>query len=441
MIASDLSPARAFVAASLAALVAASCAAFVVVAAGAAVSTAGAQTPAQVTFTGEVRARTEWDRPGGALEEDVFTYLRTRLGMSAAPTDGVRLMFQLQDSRVYGVAASASAGNPDITDLHQAFADLDARWRTVTITTRVGRQEVALGNERLVGPVGWSNTGRTFDGARVLLVPTGADWSASLFAATVEERGRHFASAGTTTFPADRAVAGAWFTRPLRGGTLETTVLFDGGARYRSYAESDRFTLYGRYRSRTAAQFAIDAEAAWQGGTQQYAPSTTGSTTQDVSAWMVAARMGMMPAPGRRTSALIGADVLSGDAAPSDGSYHAFNTMYATNHPFYGMADLFLDPAARTNDAGLVDAFGSTTHAFGARYSLRADLHRFATQAGSGGQIGWELDVIAPVKLSSASALEVGYTGFRASAAAAAMGLGPPGHVRQWGYVQLRAGF
>lgn len=424
------------------------CALVAVVAASAAAQQASVNIP--VTFFGEIRARTERDRPGGLLAEDVYTYLRTRIGMRAAPAEGVRLLFQLQDSRVYGVTTSSAAGNPDITDLHQAYVDLSTHWRNAELTTRVGRQEVAFGNERLVGPVGWSNTGRTFDGARVLLAPSAAGaasgpaWSATLFVATVDERGRHFGpppSAAGQGSPADRAVAGAWLTRAKKDGTVDVTLLYDGGAKYRSFSESNRYTLDARFRSRAAAPLGFDVEAAWQGGSQQYAPSATSSRGQDVSAWLASARFGALPAAGRRSTALLGADVLSGDDAPADGAYHAFNTMYATNHPFYGIMDLFLDPAARTNDAGLVDVFGSVSREINARTSLRADLHRFAVQAGKAGEIGWELDAVAPIRLSSAASLELGVTTFKASGAASAMGLGASGDYRHWGYVQLRASF
>ena len=54
--------------------------------------TQSATTPLPVTLFGEIRARTEWDRPGGPLAADVYTYLRTRLGIRAAPADGVRIV-------------------------------------------------------------------------------------------------------------------------------------------------------------------------------------------------------------------------------------------------------------------------------------------------------------------------------------------------------------
>jgi len=397
-----------------------------------------------VTLSGEIRARSEWDRPGGTLAEDVFTYLRTRLGVRAAPADNLHLYFQLQDSRVYGASAGAATGNPNVTDLHQAYFDIVADWKARKVTTRVGRQEVAFGNERLIGQVGWSNTGRTFDAARVLLAPAGeaAPWSATLFVATVDEAGRRFgAPASGTGNVSDRGVIGTWFNHTLQGGMLEATLLYDAGAKYRSYTESNRVTFDTRFKSRAAAALGFDAEVAWQGGSQRYTPSTGGSVGQDVSAWMLAGRFGRMAAPGRKTSVIIGADILSGDARQTDGEYNAFNTMYATNHQYYGFMDLFSDPAARTNDAGLADLFGSVSHQLTDRTTLRMDLHRFATQAGGAGEIGWEFDVIAPIKLTGGSALELGYTTFRASDAAPAISLGTANHVRHWGYLHLRAGF
>ncbi|OWK43129.1 hypothetical protein FRUB_02728 [Fimbriiglobus ruber] len=44
---------------------------------------------------------------------------------------------------------------------------------------RVGRQELALGSQRLVSPLDWSNTLRTFQGVRA--TRTGEDWDADLF--------------------------------------------------------------------------------------------------------------------------------------------------------------------------------------------------------------------------------------------------------------------
>ena len=74
----------------------------------------GAQTttpaPMPVAFFGEIRARSEWDRPGGPLAADVYTYLRTRLGIRAVPAEGVPWV-RANDAIVSSCAVSGSSPN------------------------------------------------------------------------------------------------------------------------------------------------------------------------------------------------------------------------------------------------------------------------------------------------------------------------------------------
>jgi hypothetical protein len=403
-----------------------------------------------VSIFGEVRSRSEGDWPGGGLATDVYTYLRTRLGIRADPATGVRIVAQVQDSRVFGAEGNTTATNPDAIELHQGYLELGTAWGPRDFLVRVGRQEVIFGNERLVGAADWTNTARSFDGARVLLTPRGStpgaeQWTATAFAATVEERGRKF---GAVTTPApsspapDHMVAGLFGTRLMGTGSLEATALFDAGGHYRTFADANKATFDARLRQGRNREIGFDLETAWQTGTQQYqANSTALVVNQDVSAWLVGARVTRPAADGRRVTGAIGVDILSGDNKATDGGYSAFNTMYATNHPFYGLMDLFLDPAARTNDRGLIDALATTAITLPPRTTLKVELHHFAPQAGVPGEIGWEADVIAPVRLSSAATMELGYTAFRAGPAAAAMGLGANGTLRHWAYLQLKAGF
>ena len=61
-------------------------------------------------------------------------------------------------------------------DLLNAFVDVKL---TDAITVRTGRQELLYGAQRLVSPLDWANTRRTFEGVR-LLVKHG-DWSTDAF--------------------------------------------------------------------------------------------------------------------------------------------------------------------------------------------------------------------------------------------------------------------
>lgn len=61
-------------------------------------------------------------------------------------------------------------------DFLNLFADVGL---TDGLTARVGRQELQYGAERLISPLDWANTRRTFDGGRVLY--KGDQWSSDLF--------------------------------------------------------------------------------------------------------------------------------------------------------------------------------------------------------------------------------------------------------------------
>ncbi len=408
-----------------------------------ALSQAPAASP--VTFFGELRARTEWDRPGGSVDADAFTYLRTRIGLRTSPAENVALVFQLQDSRVYGAASTTAS----IFGLHQGYVDLSTNWRGTAVTTRVGRQEVALGNERLVGVVNWSNTGRTFDAARVLLAPRGAatgaePWTATAFIATVDERGRRFGEppASPEQSTLDRTAIGAFASRTHEAGTFDATILYDAGAAYRAYASSDRVTIDARFRTAESARIGIELEAAFQGGNQRVTPTgAMTSSVQDVRAWLAGVRAGAFPRKGRRTSAFVGADVLSGDPSPQDATYSGFATLYATNHSRYGLMDLFGDPNSRTGERGLVDALAMINTELTERAQLHGELHRYAAQAGDSREIGWELDITIPMRLSPAASFEVGYGAFRAGPGASTIGLGAAGTSRHWAYAMLRTAF
>lgn len=414
--------------------------------------------PLAVTFNGEVRSRSEWDHPGGPLPDDLFTYLRTRFGVRVDPNANVRFYVQAQDSRVLGAEGNPSAAVAEEFGLHQAYVELRGPWRGSQVALRAGRQEILIGNERLVGVSNWGNIGRSFDGARVTLsrasaTPGGEAWSATLFGAEVEERGRHFGTSATSAGaaaaiapPRDHVLAGVAGVYALpHGAALEGTALYDAGGKFRSFEAADRATLDMRLRSPRVHGIGAELEAAWQGGTQHDRIDTARVHTQDVRAWLAALRVGTAavgtPGASRRASLQVGADVLSGDATPHNGTYSAFSTMYASNHAFYGLMDVIGDPASTTRERGLVDMLALGNVVLNPTVSMRAELHRFRFSSGVGRDLGWEGDLILPIRLLPTASLDVGASLFRAGDHAAQVGLGAPGATRDWAFLQFRVTF
>lgn len=399
-----------------------------------------------VSFTGEVRTRGEYDRPGSGLGGDGFTMLRSRFGVRARLGDGARMFVQLQDSRMFGQQGSTTAGSADQLDLHQGYLELAGAWNERDLALRVGRQEIVVGNERLIGAANWTSTGRSFDGARVDLTPAGAAWKATAFAATLAERGRRSALGGEAR--GDDKLLGVAVGR----GGLEALLAHDRGVHFRSYDDVSRTTAYARYRTpKVLGGVSLDLEGAYQLGDQRRATGV-GTTTaaQDVRAWFAGVRLERAATDALPASFNLGLDWLSGDDDPTDRSYGAFNTLYATNHKWYGSMDLFLDPSARTRERGLVDVMAGTAVRLSPRATLRADVHHFRTAARGqplpGGAapdraLGWEADLTLPLQLTRTAGLELGYALFTPRAGGEAMGLGNDGSVRHWSYAQLRVGF
>ena len=178
-----------------------------------------------------------------------------------------------------------------------------------------------------------------------------------------------------------------------------------------------------------------------EGPCLQAAEEHTVVVSQDVSAWLVGARLGTSVAPTTRASVAVGVDALSGDATPGDGRYGAFATMYATNHPFYGVMDVIGDPATTTRDRGLADVLATASAELTTRTSLRAEAHRFTMMTGADRSLGWETDLGLPVRISHAATIELGYSVFRASTGAAAVGLGDRGQTKNWAYAQFGVAF
>jgi hypothetical protein len=209
-----------------------------------------------------------------------------------------------------------------------------------------------------------------------------------------------------------------------------------------------RTTVAGRLQAAPVPGLRAELEGAVQAGAEHALPTATvpAGPRETIRAWMLGARIGTAAAtPTHRVSALAGLDVLSGDASSTDRRDGAFSTLYATNHPFYGSADVVGgDPAASLGGRGLVDAFTSVTLAATRTLGLRADLHRLAAARPHGlrdGLLGWEADVVAPYRILPGATIEAGYGAFRAGDAGTALGLGRTGRVRGWGYLQLTAGF
>lgn len=400
---------------------------------------------------GEFRVRSEWDRRVAGAGADVATLLRTRLGIRGDVGPSARLFVQLQDSRAFGeeegTLADASA---DRIDLHQGWGELHGRVGGVPVALRAGRQEIVLGTERLVGAVGWSNTGRSFDGVRLDVGPGAGRWGLTALATTIDERDRVGAGGldprRNRGVDDDHAFLGLYVRLPRAGAAAaDLFLLHDRNGREPGAEGIDRTTAGGRVAGTAGAGLQYEAEAGFQFGARAARPEDGPATAQDIEAWFAAGRLGWS-APDRRLRRLrVGIDWLSGDPDPTDAEFRVFDTLYATNHKFYGLMDLFLDPGRQTGGRGLVDGVAEASVGAGRAAAVDLALHRFRTARRRGPEartIGTELDVTLRYAADEGVSLTGGYSLFVHGDAAPLAGLsGASGDAAHWAYLQATLSF
>lgn len=141
--------------------------------------------PAWLQFGGEYRARAEgqYNIEWGTKQDGYFLN-RFRLSTTIKPTEWVTVVAELQDARVLlnNRFIPDEPSYQDSWDLWQAYVQFGSSnygWADL----KVGRQVLAFGDERVIGPSNYTNTARTFDAA--LLELHHASSNVSLFASSV----------------------------------------------------------------------------------------------------------------------------------------------------------------------------------------------------------------------------------------------------------------
>lgn len=132
-------------------------------------------TASDVTLSGQYRLRGEF-RDNADFDKTVVDNAqswgqRVRLTANAQATDDTSVKITLQDTRLWG-AVPHPEGNPNLTDdgsntldLHESYVKVNDLGG-IGVDATIGRQEVNLGDQRLIGAFGWHNNGRSFDAFR-----------------------------------------------------------------------------------------------------------------------------------------------------------------------------------------------------------------------------------------------------------------------------------
>jgi len=125
--------------------------------------------PFWLQLSGQERFRLEGFSEGGFQPDssDAYVLNRLRLDVRLLPAPWLKFLFQMQDARVvFKNLKPYAPPYQDTFDLRQGYIEVGDSER-MPVILRVGRQEINLGEERLVGSSDWTNTARTFDAVRL----------------------------------------------------------------------------------------------------------------------------------------------------------------------------------------------------------------------------------------------------------------------------------
>jgi len=322
----------------------------------------GTQAPDSMSmkFTGSVRTRHERrenvDFTFRIDDRYDFTLLRSRLGIDAKVTDMVGCFLEMEDSRYFGQPIDplyAPLHEADTLDLYQGYVSLLMPWGKKASKQDeetgffIGRQEIMLGDERMVGNFEWSNVGRTFDAVRFRY--NGKKHYFDTWYATMDENFDRRSN--------DTEFAGAYYS--YRGAKDQEVDFYfmhrrDGDRTTESELTITLNSLPGppvvppdlsnlivetlgtRADGQVKGQgvsFLYNAELIYQWG--HWGPDR-------MKAWAVATKLGLCIDNATWTPAFYFVyNRASGDSDPFDMIHETVHTPYPTNHKHYGLMDFF----------------------------------------------------------------------------------------------------
>ena len=291
------------------------------------------QLPKWLRFSGEYRMRMEsFSGPGFKGDSsDLYFLNRFRFNMKVQPVSWLKFQFQAQDARVWGKNQNpAAAPYQDRMDLRLAYVeagDIEKK----SFGFRGGRQELAFGEQRLLGNSNWINAARTFDAVRGTVRHNGFRLDA--FAATVVnakdgEFNEH--TAGNNLHGLYGGIE-----KLVPNAVIEPYLFWRLSQRLRTEAGTlgnlDLKTAGVRFVGKLPLNLDYAMEMATQSG---------GLGTDDISAWAGHWRLGHTRAKMRFKPRLVWEyNYATGDSNPKDGKRGTFDTLYPTPHDKYGLTD------------------------------------------------------------------------------------------------------
>ncbi len=385
----------------------------------------------QARTRGEMRNNVyDFDSSRSAVTDDTYLLTRVRLGVEWQPADWIRFAAQGQDvheafSKRANIPLQNGAEGDDAIDLRLAIVEFGHANQT---TLKIGRQVLAYGDERLVGPLEWLNFSRTFDAVKFHY--QSKTWSLDAFTSSVVRIRRSQLNVSDwldNTATRNEFFSGIYYSSHFL--PFQTTDLYAFHLHEENLTGTSNFITLGTRHKGDPTKLAgwdYTVELVGQGGRvngrplSAYAYHLEGGYNWLKSSWKP--RVALEYSTG------------SGDSDPNDGRVRTFQNLFPTNHPPYG----FMDTFSWQNMHNLVLRLAAQPHP---KVKTTLDFHSFwlvttgdawyrangttrvrAINPNANNHAGYELDFTVNAKLSQHLDMLLGYSHFFGGAYLASTG-------------------
>ena len=368
----------------------------------------------------QLRPRTEYRngayRPLQTGEEPaILTHNRTRLTMNYSNGNKLKMRVSLQNINIWGQANQVQpldATNNNI-GLFEAYADIKL---SENMRTKIGRQMIALDDDRIFGTFDWHPAGRSHDALNISWKKQNTDVQ------TYFAFNQNYNTIGNVNNP-----AGQYFSPENAQPYQHLQMIY---AKYNftpkhylsvlanNIGFKDLKTDNKTYNMQTIGANYFGNGNLWNVGLSAYYQFGETNVGRKTSATLLSAVVDYKI--NKPSKIGLGIDYLSGDNTnkPTQEATNIFNPLYGTHHKFYGIMDYFYTGNPHGN-IGLLDTYVRYSSVINPKLSISAVGHFFNSGAKiyqnnqkKSNYLGSELDLSFNYNIMKNVSLTGGYSNF-----------------------------
>ena len=309
----------------------------------------------------------------------------------------------LQDVRVWGDVPQLNTSDNSGLSVHQAWGEImfDEKF-----SLKLGRQEIAYDDQRIMGSVGWAQQARSHDAALLRFNNEKIKFDLGF---SFNQDAENVNGTTLTTPNTYKSIQYAWLHKDWQH--FQASFLFlNNGMQFIDEIDSDnnetRFSqTIGTHLNYKLGTVGLISNLYYQFGKDV--------SNNNLSTYLLALEANYNPS--QLWTLTLGTELQSGNdnGAPSNGDNNAFTPFYGTNHKFNGLMDYFY-VGNHANNVGLVDTYINTTLKVNESSKLHMAFHNFAAaaelSASTSNQLGNEIDIVYSYRFDKDVIFKAGYS-------------------------------